>query len=246
MSGGLYRMVTLVSTEAAVHVALDDSGRLGCLRPNDERGESSDGERPSQDRQRRNRGRERTPSAPCCWTRRACQRERRGPLSRLAATTTADVVQDVGVATPHLWQGVQDPYLYTLRVEVLNHTGAVVDRVSQGFGIRQMAFDPDRGFSLNGRALPLHGVAMHQDFLGKGWAIADRDTDESLALVKEIGANTLRLAHYPHARHTLDRADEMGLVVWAEVPFVNGVRLSCTNEPATRTSWRTSSSSFAS
>ena len=113
------------------------------------------------------------------------------------------MVQDVRVATPHLWQGVRDPYLYTLRVEVLDRAGAVVDRVSQGFGIRQMAFDPDRGFSLNGRALPLHGVAMHQDFLGKGWAIADRDTDESLALVKEIGANTLRLAHYPHAQHTL-------------------------------------------
>ena len=83
------------------------------------------------------------------------------------------------------------------------------------------------------RACPLHGVAMHQDYLGKGWAIAERDTDESLALVKEIGANTLRLAHYPHAQHTLQRADEMGLVVWAEVPFVNGVRLACSEEQAT-------------
>ena len=79
----------------------------------------------------------------------------------------------------------------------------------------------------------LHGVAMHQDYLGKGWAIAEQDTDASLALVKEIGANTIRLAHYPHAQHTLQRADEMGLVVWAEVPFVNGVRLSCANEQAT-------------
>ena len=96
-----------------------------------------------------------------------------------------------------------------------------------------MAFDPDRGFSLNGSPLPLHGVAMHQDYLGKGWAITERDTDESLALVREIGANTLRLAHYPHAQHTLQRADEMGLVVWAEVPFVNGVRLSCSDQPAT-------------
>jgi len=60
-----------------------------------------------------------------------------------------------------------------------------------------MAFDPERGFSLNGERVPLHGVAMHQDYLGRGWAIAERDTDESLALVREIGANTLRLAHYP-------------------------------------------------
>ena len=96
-----------------------------------------------------------------------------------------------------------------------------------------MGFDPDRGFSLNGQSVALHGVAMHQDYLGKGWAIADEDTDASLALVKEIGANTIRLAHYPHAQHTLQRADELGLVVWAEVAFVNGVRLSCTNEQAT-------------
>ena len=135
--------------------------------------------------------------------------------------------------TPRLWQGVRDPYLYTLRVEVLDARGAVVDRVSQRFGIRQMASTPTAASRSTASRVPLHGVAMHQDYLGKGWAIADRDTDASLALVKEIGANTLRLAHYPHAQHTLQRADEMGLVVWAEVPFVNGVRLSCSNEQAT-------------
>ena len=85
-----------------------------------------------------------------------------------------------------------------------------------------MTFDSDRGFFLNGSPLPLRGVAMHQDYLGKGWAISERDTDESLALVREVGANTLRLAHYPHAAHTLQRADEMGLVVWAEAAFVGG------------------------
>ena len=232
MSGGLYRMVTLVSTEAAVHVALDDSGGSGVY------ARTTSVASPATVNVRVKIANDGT--AAGAYTVRTVLLDAKGLSAGEARTavtpspaTTADVVQDVRVATPHLWQGVQDPHLYTLRVEVLNHTGAVVDRVSQGFGIRQMAFDPDRGFSLNGRALPLHGVAMHQDFLGKGWAIADRDTDESLALVKEIGANTLRLAHYPHARHTLDRADEMGLVVWAEVPFVNGVRLSCTNEPAT-------------
>ena len=97
----------------------------------------------------------------------------------------------MSVAAPHLWQGVRDPYLYTLRVDILDARGAVLDRVSQPFGIRQMSIDPDRGFSLNGRPMPLHGVAMHQDALGKGWAISTEDTDASLALVKEIGANTL-------------------------------------------------------
>jgi beta-galactosidase len=145
----------------------------------------------------------------------------------------AEASHDVSVAAPHLWDGVRDPHLYTLRVDVLDSGGAVVDSVSQQFGIREMSFDPDRGFSLNGRSLPLHGVAMHQDHLGRGWAISERETDASLALVKEIGANTIRLAHYPHAPYTLRRADEMGLVVWAEAPFVNGVHTSCTDEPAT-------------
>jgi beta-galactosidase len=232
MSGGLYRTVTLVSTGAAVHVALNDCGGSGVY------ARTTSVASPGTVNVRvkvANDG-----IAAGTYAVRTVLLDAKGlPAGEARAAvkpspnSTADAIQDLKVTAPHLWQGVQDPYLYTLRVEVLNHTGAVIDRVSQSFGIRQMAFDPDRGFSLNGRALPLRGVAMHQDFLGKGWALADRDTDESLALVREIGANALRLAHYPHARHTLERADEMGLVVWAEVPFVNGVRLSCTNEPAT-------------
>jgi beta-galactosidase len=232
MSGGLYRAVKLVSTRADVHVALDDFGGPGVYartvginapaKVNVLVRVANDG------------------GGPGTYTVRATLVDATGRTAGetratvlLAAKGRAESSQDVSVATPHLWQGVRDPYLYTLRVDVLDSRGTVLDRVTQPFGIRQMGFDPDRGFSLNGQALPLHGVAMHQDALGKGWAISNGDTDASLALVKEIGANTLRLAHYPHAEYTLRRADEMGLVVWAEVPFVNGVRPSCGNEPAT-------------
>jgi beta-galactosidase len=232
MSGGLYRTVKLVSTRSDVHLALDDFGGPGVYARTVALGPpatvnvlvrvANAGKR----------------AATCAVRATLVDAEGRtageGRASvALGASGHAEASQDVSVAAPHLWHGVRDPYLYTLRVDVLDSRGAVVDRVSQPFGIREMRFDPDRGFTLNGQPVRLHGVAMHQDHLGKGWAVSERETDASLALVKEIGANTLRLAHYPHGPHTLRRADEMGLVVWAELPFVNGVRLSCTDEPAT-------------
>lgn len=232
MSGGLYRMVSLVSLKSSVHVAMDDLGGPGVYATTRSLG-------PPAAVSVRVKVVDAGTSGGTYVVRTALvgadghvAAEGRARVT-LAAGSRTDAEQDLRVQAPRLWQGTRDPYLYTLRVDVLDPKGAVVDQVAQGFGIRQMAFDPDRGFSLNGRPLPLHGVAMHQDMLGKAWAKSDQDTDASLALVKEIGANTLRLAHYPHAQHTLQRADEMGLVVWAEVPFVNGVRPSCGNEPAT-------------
>ena len=232
LSGGLYRKVALVSTRSAVHIALDDLGGPGVYARTTS---IADPATVSVRVKLTNDG-----PAAGTYAVRAVLADAAGRTAgearasvTLSANAAGEVVQDLGVTAPHLWQGVRDPYLYTLRVELLDARGAVVDRVSQPFGIRQMAFDPDRGFFLNGSPLPLRGVAMHQDYLGKGWAISERETNESLALVREIGANTLRLAHYPHAPHTLRRADEMGLVVWAEAAFVDGVRLSCSDEPAT-------------
>jgi beta-galactosidase len=232
MSGGLYRMVHLVSTRSDVHVALDDLGGPGVYaRTTSIAAPATVAVRVKLANDGHAAGTYAVRTVMLDAAGRAAG-EARSTVT-LAAKATAEAAQELTVATPHLWQGLRDPYLYTLRVEVIDSRGAVADAVAQRFGLRQMAFDPDRGFSLNGQPLPLHGVAMHQDYLGKGWAIGEKETDESLALVKEIGANTLRLAHYPHAQHTLERTDEMGLVVWAEVAFVNGVRPSCTDEPAT-------------
>lgn len=137
------------------------------------------------------------------------------------AGSDAQDSMDITVDAVRLWQGIADPYLYKLVVELKNSAGTTIDKVVQDIGIRQMSFDPAKGFLLNGKSVPLHGVNMHQDYLGKAWAISNADTDESLALVKEIGANTIRLAHYPHASYTYQQADRLGLVVMAEVPFVN-------------------------
>ena len=121
---------------------------------------------------------------------------------------------------PHLWDGVRDPYLYTCAVRlVLN--GEVQDEVRQRFGVRSFSVDPKRGFFLNGRPYPLHGVSRHQDRKGVGNAITREMHDEDMALIRELGANTIRLAHYQHDQYFYDLCDEAGMVVWAEIPYIS-------------------------
>ena len=121
---------------------------------------------------------------------------------------------------PHLWDGVRDPYLYTCAVRlVLN--GEVQDEVRQRFGVRSFSVDPKQGFFLNGRPYPLHGVSRHQDRKGVGNAITREMHDEDMALIRELGANTVRLAHYQHDQYFYDLCDQYGMVVWAEIPYIS-------------------------
>ncbi len=138
----------------------------------------------------------------------------------LTAKKTNETQALLSVTHPRLWNGVPDPYLYKLRVSVLSGK-AVLDTVEQDFGIRTIRFDPDQGFFLNGQKLVLKGVSRHQEVAGKGWAASDEDVEKDYALVAELGANTIRLAHYEHSQFSYDIADRMGLIVWAELPYVN-------------------------
>jgi beta-galactosidase len=124
------------------------------------------------------------------------------------------------IASPHLWDGVRDPYLYALDVEVASG-GHAVDALTEPLGLRSFDFDAQAGFSLNGAPLALHGVNRHQDRQDKGWALAPRDHDQDMALIRELGANAVRLAHYQHSQYFYDLCDKYGLVVWAEIPVVN-------------------------
>ena len=121
---------------------------------------------------------------------------------------------------PHLWDGVKDPYLYTCVVR-LSSDGTVVDEVSTRVGLRTFSVDAKKGFFLNGRPYPLHGVSRHQDRKGVGNAITREMHDEDMALIRELGANTVRLAHYQHDQYFYDLCDQYGMVVWAEIPYIS-------------------------
>jgi beta-galactosidase len=131
---------------------------------------------------------------------------------------------ELSFATPRLWQGVRDPYLYHIVVSLKSAPpGAVLDRVIQPLGLRTFKFDADKGFFLNGQHQYLKGVALHQDRVEKGWAVTDADQEEDFAILADLGANAVRLAHYQHDQRSYEVADERGIVVWAEIPLVNKV-----------------------
>ena len=120
---------------------------------------------------------------------------------------------------PHLWNGRQDPFLYQAEVTLFRN-GQMVDRVTQPLGLRFYRIDPDKGFFLNGKHLPLQGVCRHQDRSEVGNALRPQHHEEDVALMLEMGVNAVRLAHYPQATYFHDLMDKNGIIVWAEIPFV--------------------------
>ena len=138
--------------------------------------------------------------------------EKTGPVSETEVT--------LPIAGVHRWNGKKDPYLYTAEAALLQD-GTVIDSISARFGCRTFRIDAGEGFFLNGTSYPLHGVSRHQDRPVIGNALLPAHHREDISLILEMGANTVRLAHYQHDQYFYDLCDEAGLIVWAEIPYIS-------------------------
>ena len=138
----------------------------------------------------------------------------------LAKVETTDTKVTFDLEQVHLWHGRRDPYLYCCEVEIVENS-EVLDNVCNRFGCRTFRIDPDNGFILNGEEYPLRGVSRHQDRWGVGNALLPEHHEEDIELICEVGATTIRLAHYQHDQYFYDLCDQKGLVIWAEIPYIS-------------------------
>lgn len=225
--GGLYRAVSLVSVGDA-HIALDDFGGPGIYAST----AALDARAAVVQVTARlsNAGVDPVPVTLRLALRDADGREVAATTRTLAlAPGRTETRATLRVDAPRPWDGRRDPYRYTLAA-TLERDGAALDRVDQRIGLRTFRIDPDRGLFLNGRHLSLHGVSRHQDWLGRGWALTPADHARDMELIEEMGANSIRFAHYQHAPEWFELSDAAGMVVWAELALVNKVAF--TDAPA--------------
>lgn len=154
-----------------------------------------------------------------------------GGKAAVPAGGNSDYNTSIALDNPHLWNGVDDPYLYSAKVTVTDEEGNILDEVIEHFGVREYHIDPESGFFLNGRHYDLHGVNYHQDSFENGWAMTNEQRERDYNMMRELGCTTVRMAHYQHNRYEYDLCDRLGLTVWTEIGLVN--RMSTDDEKLT-------------
>jgi beta-galactosidase len=130
--------------------------------------------------------------------------------------------QELIINKPHLWQGLEDPYLYKVVIRLIDE-GQIVDEVVQPLGIRTFELKPGDGMYLNGKKVNMYGTCRHQDRWQYGSALTNEQHAEDLEIIREMGATTIRFAHYQQAEYIYSKCDSIGFMAWAEIPFVNRV-----------------------
>ena len=147
-------------------------------------------------------------------------KDQEGNIIEQKETNASETLVTFEIENVHLWHGKKDPYLYSVEV-LLKQDDEVLDNVSTRFGCRTFKIDPELGFILNGEEYPLRGVSRHQDRWGIGNALLPEHHEEDMDMICELGATTIRLAHYQHDQYFYDLCDERGLVIWAEIPYIS-------------------------
>ena len=220
--GGIYRPVTLLSLPATCITPLD-YGSSGLYLSSTLEGDDARLKARVLVDTRSARHRQRTPRVTVAVHDAQGRLVAESDAPLLAPSATADSVRtyaaQLTVPSVHRWDGLADPYLYTVTATV-RIGRRVLDAVSLPTGFRSVSVDGRRGFFLNGHPYKLHGVNRHQDHAGKGWALTEDDHRQDMAIIRELGANALRLAHYPQSPFFYSLCDSAGLLVWAEVPLV--------------------------
>lgn len=140
------------------------------------------------------------------------------PVCEAWAFAACETRLNAFIPEAHLWNGVDDPYLYRARLRLVSFN-EVVDELEIPFGVRSFEVDTEKGFILNGAEKPIRGVCRHQDRLYLGSALSKAEAEEDMQIIADMGANGVRLAHYQQAREVYDACDKLGLVVWAEIPY---------------------------
>lgn len=135
------------------------------------------------------------------------------------AQSKSQHLQSIHLENPRRWQGTTDPYLYRVNVS-LYQEGKLLDEINEPLGLRDFSIDQEGSLLLNGKIYRLKGVGLHEDWPGVGPALSTAQRTLDIELIKSMGANAIRLAHYPHSKETLTLADKAGLLVWSEIPFV--------------------------
>ena len=147
-------------------------------------------------------------------------KDREGNIIAQKETSSSETKVTFEIENVHLWHGKKDPYLYSAEV-CLKENDEILDNVSTRFGCRTFKIDPELGFILNGEEYPLRGVSRHQDRWGVGNALLPEHHEEDMDMICELGATTIRLAHYQHDQYFYDLCDEKGMVIWAEIPYIS-------------------------
>jgi beta-galactosidase len=136
-------------------------------------------------------------------------------------TNNTTFEQAVRINSPHLWSP-DVPYLYRVSNRIYDGD-KLLDEVDNPLGLRWYSFDADKGFYLNGKSVKLIGASRHQDFKGLGNALPNAIHERDIALLKSMGGNFIRIAHYPQDPAILEACDRLGILASVEIPIVNNI-----------------------